>query len=119
MENRVKYRKKRNNKSRAQALRISNFKKSFFAFLIVFICFAAIKGVSASGSVKDVDKQYRSILISEGDTLWDIADEHNDKNLSDMSNKEYIKEIEYINKINSDNITAGNYIIVPIFVAAE
>ena len=119
MENRVKYSSRSNRKSRTQALRMSKIKKSFFTCLIVFMCFAAINGVSASGSVKDVDKQYRSILISEGDTLWDIADEHNDKSLSDMSNKEYIKEIESINKINSDNITAGNYIIVPIFVAAE
>ena len=36
-----------------------------------------------------------------------------------MTNKEYIKEIESINKISSDSITAGNYVIVPIFVAAE
>ena len=85
----------------------------------MFICFAAISGVSASGSVKEVNKQYRSVLVSEGDTLWDIADEHNDKSLSDMTNKEYIKEIESINKISSDSITAGNYVIVPIFVAAE
>lgn len=118
MSNRVNYRRNNRN-SKRMAVRLDKLKVSFFVCVIVFICFAVIGGVSASGSVKEVNKQYRSVLIAEGDTLWDIADEHNDKNLSDMSNKEYIKEIESINKISSDSITAGNYVIVPIFIAAD
>ena len=118
MSNRVNYRRN-NHKRRSVSVRLDKIKVSFFVCAIVFICFAAISGVRASGSVKDVNKQYRSVLISEGDTLWDIADAHNDKDLSDMSNKEYIKEIESINKISSDSITAGNYVIVPIFIAAD
>ena len=119
MNNRVKYRTINNNKNNRSSIRLSKVKVSFFVFIIIFLCFTAIQGVSAINSVKAVDKQYRSILISEGDTLWDIADKHNDENLSDLSNKEYIKEIENINKINSDCITAGNYIIVPIYIVAE
>lgn len=119
MNNRVNYRRTNNHKRNRKAVRFDKLKVSFFVCVIVFICFAAISGVSASGNVKEVNKQYRSVLVSEGDTLWDIADEHNDKSLSDMTNKEYIKEIESINKISSDSITAGNYVIVPIFVAAE
>ena len=119
MNQRVKYRTSNYRKNRRTSIRLSKVKVSFFVSIILFICFAAIQGVSAIGSVNSVDKQYTSVLIADGDTLWDIADEHNDKNLSDMSNKEYIKEIERINKISSDSITAGNYVIVPIFVAAE
>lgn len=119
MNQRVKYGNVSNRKHNRTSIRLSKVKVSFFASIIIFLCFAAIQGVSAIGSVNSVEKQYRSILISDGDTLWDIADEHNDKNLSDMSNKEYIKEIESINKISSDSITAGNYIIVPIYVAVE
>lgn len=98
---------------------MNKFKLLFVICVIVLICFVAVGGVDVSGSVKNVDKQYRSVLISEGDTIWDIADEYNDKDLSYMSNKNYIKEIERINNINIDHITAGNYIIVPIFVLAE
>ena len=119
MNQRVKYRTANSRKNSRTSIRLSKVKVSFFVSLIIFLCFAAIQGVSAIGSVNSVDKQYRSVLISDGDTLWDIADEHNDKNLSDMSNKEYIKEIERINKISSDSITSGNYIIVPIYVAVE
>ena len=119
MGNRVKYRTTRNHNNNRSSIRLSRVKVSFFVFIIIFICFTAIQGVSAVNSVKSVEKQYRSILIADGDTLWDIADKHNDKHLSDLTNKEYIKEIENINKINSDNITAGNYIIVPVYIAAE
>ena len=119
MNQRVKYRTANNRKNGRASVRLSKVKVSFFVSIIIFLCFAAIQGVSAIGSVNSVDTQYRSVLISDGDTLWDIADEHNDKDLSDMSNKEYIKEIERINKISSDSITAGNYIIVPVYVAAE
>ena len=119
MNNRVNYKKNNKRNHKHMAVRLDKLKVSFFICVIFFISFAAISGVSASGSEKEVDKQYRSVLISEGDTLWDIADEHNDKALSHMSNNEYIKEIESINKINSDNITAGNYVIVPVFVAGE
>ena len=119
MNQRVKYRTANNRKNGRRPIRLSKVKVSFFVSIIIFLCFAAIQGVSAIGSVNSVDTQYRSVLISDGDTLWNIADEHNDKSLSDMSNKEYIKEIERINKIRSDSITAGNYIIVPIFVAVD
>ena len=119
MDQRIKYRTANNRKNGRRPIRLSKVKVSFFVSLIIFICFVAIQGVSAIGSVNSVDKQYRSVLISDGDTLWDIADEHNDKNLSDMSNKEYIKEIERINKISGESIIAGNYIIVPVYVAAE
>ena len=119
MSNRVNYRRKHNCKRNSSVIKLDKLKVSFFVCMIIFICFAAIQGVSATNSVKSVDKQYRSVLIEDGDTVWDIADEHNDQSLSAMSNKEYIKEIESINNISSDNITAGNYIIVPIYIAAE
>ena len=115
----VKYKTVNNRKKNRTSIRLSKVKVSFFVCVIVFLCFAAIQGVSAIGSVNSAEKQYVSVLISDGDTLWDIADVHNDKSLSDMSNREYIKEIERINKISSDSITAGNYVIVPVFVAKK
>lgn len=119
MNQRVKYRTANNRKYSRTSIRLSKVKVSFFVSIIIFLCFAAIQGVNAIGSVNSVEKQYVSVLISDGDTLWDIADEYNDKSLSDMSHNEYIKEIERINKISSDSITAGNYVIVPIFIAEE
>ncbi len=96
------------------------FRISFVAFLAVFICVAGILSITAKGSERPVQKQYKSIQIEEGDTLWSIALEYNDSNLSKNSTSEYIDDILHINNlVRDDKITAGNYIIVPVYVALE
>lgn len=93
------------------------FKISFMAFLVLFICVAGILNITAEGSEKPVHKQYKSIQIEEGDSLWSIALEYNDEALSNNSTEEYIEDIKSINNlIRDDKITAGNYIIVPIYI---
>ncbi len=116
----------RTNETRRRARRsrgiINNrlFRISFVAFLAVFICVAGILSITAKGSERPVQKQYKSIQIEEGDTLWSIALEYNDSNLSKNSTSEYIDDILHINNlVRDDKITAGNYIIVPVYVALE
>lgn len=95
------------------------FKISFGICVALFISLSAIINATASNSVENVDKQYKSVLINDGDTLWDIAAEHNNQALSCISNSEYVEDIMDINNISGDTITAGNYIIVPIYVAGH
>lgn len=94
-------------------------KLSFCGFLVLFICMAALINVMAQGSEKNVKKQYKSVMIDEGDTLWNIAKENNDRDISGVSISEYIEDIKSINNLNQDQITAGNYIIIPIYIAEE
>ena len=96
------------------------FKISFVAFLVLFICVAGILNITAEGSDKPVQKQYKSIRIEEGDTLWSIALEYNDETLSNDSTEEYIEDIQIINNlVRDDKITAGNYIIVPVYIVEK
>lgn len=116
--------KKRSNEKRSNCIKsnkinVNIFKLSFCVFVVIFVCLATILNVTASNSVKNVDKQYKSILINEGDTLWNIAQQHNNQTLSCISNSEYIEDVMSINNISGDSITAGNYIIVPIYVAEQ
>ena len=94
-------------------------KLSFGGFLVFFICMAALINVMAQGSDLNVKKQYKSILIDEGDTLWNIAEENNNCDISGVSISDYIEDIKSINNLNQDQITAGNYIIIPIYIAEE
>lgn len=94
-------------------------KLSFCGFLVFFICMAALINVMAQGSDKNVKKQYKSVLIDEGDTLWNIAEENNDRDISGVSISDYIEDIKSINNLNQDEITAGNYIIIPVYIAEE
>ena len=93
------------------------FRISFVAFIVLFICVAGILNITAEGSNKPASKQYKSIQIVEGDTLWSIALEYNDEALSNDSTEEYIEDIKAINNLaGGDKITAGNYIIVPVYI---
>lgn len=108
----------RRNKRQSSIINSKLFKISFMAFLVLFICVAGILNITAEGSEKSVQKQYKSIQIQEGDTLWSIALEYNDEALSNDSTEEYIEDIKSINNlVRDDKITAGNYIIVPIYIA--
>ena len=50
--------------------------------------------------------------VEAGDTLWNIAEEYKP---SADSTKSYIKEICKLNKIKSDDIHAGDYIVVAYY----
>lgn len=58
-------------------------------------------------------KYYKSIRIEEGDTLWEIADEHIAN--VEIDKRAYIKEICTLNDICEDTIYAGDYIIVTYY----
>ena len=93
------------------------FRISFVAFLVLFICVAGILNITAEGSDANVQRQYKSVKIEDGDTLWSIALEYNDEALSNDSTEEYIEDIMSINNlVRDDKITEGNYIIVPVYV---
>lgn len=93
------------------------FKMSFIIFAAIFFCVAGILNITAEGSEEPVEKQYKSIQIEEGDTLWSIAMEYNDVALSKNSTEDYIEEVLSINNlVRDDKIIAGNYLIVPVYV---
>ena len=71
-------------------------------------------------------KVVESVVIEDGDTLWDIANRYIKKyNMEDIKNKikileddiyrtkDLVYEIKEINNISEDYIRTGNYVIVP------
>lgn len=58
-------------------------------------------------------RYYKTIEVQPGDSLWTIADTYNDN--SDLSIREYIKELKSINRMASDSIRAGDSITVVYF----
>lgn len=55
-------------------------------------------------------KYYTSIEIQPGDTLWDIAEAYITEDYESIS--EYVQDLKKINSLDSDNITAGQNLIV-------
>ncbi len=63
--------------------------------------------------VLDRCKYYTSIEVSVGDSLWSIAEEYMDA--GNQSVYDYIDEIKAINGLKSDQIRAGEYLMVSYY----
>ena len=77
--------------------------------LIVIIAMSQSISTKATEQRPDGVKRYESIMIQEGDSLWSIAKEYK---LDEISIAEYINDVKKINRLYSDRIHAGNYLIV-------
>ncbi|MGF6989044.1 LysM repeat protein [Lachnospiraceae bacterium PM6-15] len=55
-----------------------------------------------------MEKYYKSIQITSGDTLWDIANEYR----GNQEIKSYIKEIKKMNNLKSDQINDMSYLTI-------
>ncbi|MEX6702449.1 LysM peptidoglycan-binding domain-containing protein [Peribacillus frigoritolerans] len=74
---------------------------SVFIFSILFSCTLN----------NDQKKDFLSIEVSEGDTLWGIAEEYEESNLT---KKEFIGWIEEYNGVSADSIKPGQVIVIPV-----
>lgn len=72
----------------------------------------------ANSKLDTVEKKcFTSVLIEGEDTLWSIALEHADEHYNSVN--EYVEEIKAINHLTSEQITAGNYLIIPYYITIE
>lgn len=95
----------------------------------LFLCFATfimVAGLSISFGTRFVDahdrtsnsmtnkyKYYKSIELSYGDTLWDIAEEYMTNDYDSIY--EYIDELKNINGLESDDIHESRYLTVAYY----
>lgn len=83
---------------------------ALFATVVLVIMFLLSAGTARAENITS-ERIYRSVRIEADDTLWDIAEREMDSSWSEK--RDYIKEVERINNINGDNISAGDYLILP------
>ncbi len=86
-------------------------------FLIVIGCvvFGSIFSKAHANEVQtEVPfKYYKSIVIQDGDTLWDIAKEYRTNAYS--GTQEYVDELIRLNGLHSDKIYAGQHLMVAYY----
>ncbi len=78
-----------------------------FSFIFAFIFFS---NRAAAENSQAVYTYFTSYEIQSGDTLWTISDKFMTAENSDR--KAFIKHIKELNHLSSDEITAGNYLII-------
>ncbi len=107
----------RNNRIR----RKREMRKHFLLFVMTF-CLIVITSIAVSSfrssakndSSQKAAKYYKSIVVSNSDTLWSIAEDYMDDSHYD-SIYEYIREVMQINSLKSDAIYADAHLIVPYY----
>ena len=57
---------------------------------------------------------YKSTIVKSGDTLWNFAGEYGESRYYD-SKQDYIREVMLMNGLEDDQITEGQYIILPYY----
>ncbi|SHO45714.1 LysM peptidoglycan-binding domain-containing protein [Anaerocolumna xylanovorans] len=98
-------------------------KKQFVAMLGILIAITLmisflLKPTDVTAQrLHDSKKQVVSIQINKGDTLWSIAGRYITDDYKDMNS--YIREIKETNRLYSDTIHEGGYIVVPYYAQGE
>ncbi len=84
------------------------FRALMILSLTVFLLVQAA-GVAFS-YIPDNQREYKTIVVCSGDTLWSIASKYT---TGDVRSK--IKDIKNFNNLSSDVLTVGEHIRVPLF----
>lgn len=97
-------------------MRIANVKKFIRSILIILGIILSLTLFISKGSLSHGETEYKTIYISEGDTLWNIAK-------SNQSNNQYYKgkdvryiinDIMRINDLNNSEININQELLIPI-----
>ena len=80
--------------------------------VIVFIGISFRNGGKKANASSNNEVIYESVMIEEGDTLFSLADRYY-KSYSGTK-ESFIATVCNINNIDSDDIKAGEYIIIPL-----
>lgn len=101
--------------------RKKEMRKNFLLFVMT-VCLIVTCSISMStfrssaqdDSVKTSYKYYKSITVSNNDTLWSIAEEYMDAEHYDSVN-DYINEVIRMNSLPNDTICYGQHLIIPYY----
>ena len=90
----------------------SKFRFTIFMTLMILIMVALASSLMGYNDVSgDSKAEYVKVVVSNGDTLWTIAQRYND---GSKDIRAYIDEISKLNNIESWQIYAGQEISIPI-----
>ena len=96
-------------------MRIKNVKKFIRSILIVLGIILALSLIISKASYSHREKTYKTIYVSEGDTLWNIA-KSNQKDNQYYKNKDIryiINDIMKINNLENSSIKINQKLEIP------
>lgn len=109
----------RRNRVRRQREMMKNFLILVMTVCLIVTCSVALSSFrsNAKADAEPSYKYYKSIVVSNNDTLWSIAKEYMDKEHYTSVN-DYINEVKTMNSLSGDSICYGNHLIIPYYATA-
>lgn len=92
---------------KVKVYRLKNRRKFFSFLFIMLVIIYSVGCVTSAG--KDIKKEYRTVTVKPGDTLWDIASKY----CGNMDIRKYIYQIKKINNLDDAVIYAGQKLCLP------
>ena len=86
----------------------------FFTFILIVTIFLTllIYGIATNGSTEAATTDtYMQVTVTDGDTVWNVAEEHCGKNADVRS---LVDEICAINDVKAGDVQAGDTLFVPV-----
>ncbi|MBD5547470.1 MAG: peptidoglycan-binding protein [Lachnospiraceae bacterium] len=114
---RISERRIRNNRIRRRRELRHRFMMCIFTILLVIgfsTLFFSFKTKAQGNDEEILYKYYKSIVVEEGDTLWNYACQYVEGSYYN-SYDDYIKEVIMINSLTDDAITVGQHLILPYY----
>ena len=97
-------------------MRIKNVKKFIRSILIVLGIILLISLIISKATLSHKQIEYKTIFVSEGDTLWNIAKSNqvNNEYYKDKDVRFIINDLIKINNLDSSNINVNQELLIPI-----
>lgn len=85
-------------------LKIVNKRKFMRSVIIIFLLIVGMSFIISNKSFSHTEVKYKTIYVSNGDTLWSIAKQEQETNeyYNNKNIRTIIEDIKHINSINSN-----------------
>jgi len=95
-------------------MKIKNINKFIKAILIIVSLTILLIILLTNKSFSHKEVSYKTIYVSSGDTLWDIAKEEKNNNTyyEGKDLREIVNNIKKINELSSSNLSVGQKLLV-------
>ncbi len=96
-------------------LKITNKKKFIRSILIVLGVIMFISLFIGNISFSHGENSYKTIYVSNGDTLWSIAKEEQGSNAyyENKNIREVVNNIKTVNKLNNSDLSTNQKLVIP------
>ncbi len=97
-------------------MRIANIKKFIRSILIILGIIFSLTLFINKGTLSHGETAYKTLYVSEGDTLWNIAksNQRNNQYYKDKDVRYIINDIMKINDLNNSEISINQELLIPI-----